>query len=380
MQCRAKNEKIGIPTAKNLRIAVIFFLLVTSCLGAQPGNPGQGNIPTGPEGPQGPQGNPGGGGGGVSSVVPGQKVTVNPGVNPKALVPLVARNATRLALGGQLTLSDLLTLRQILLERIGYGGREIGAWAAANGDFVKEEAQRVTSAGMIVAVDKRFCEHFVLGIVGGYSHSTSADFDADTGWGGVYGIAFNGPWYINQTLIGGGNTFRTTRIGPFGGIARGSSGGWFGSEITQGGYNYKCGSLTIGPYGLLQYALNRTNGWSESGSIAPVTVRSNTAGSIVSDLGVETSYDWHGATFKVSAAWEHEYSDTTTFTTVNIVDIPSSMTTVASPSLGHESAVIGAGIAYHLSKRITVNLGYNGQFGRRNYESNNVTGSIRIGF
>ena len=363
-------------------VAILLFLLARFAIGAQPGNPGQGNIPTGPQGGQGNQGNQGSNGanGGVPVIVPGQAVTLSPGVNPKVLVGAFARNSNRLALANQLSLSDLLTLRQILLDRIGYGSRDIGLWAASNGDFVHEEATRVTSAGLIVSVDKKFCENFVLGIAAGGSHSTSTDLDASVGWGGLYGLGFWRSFYANQTVIGGGNTFSTTRVGPFGGVAHGSSTGWFFSENTQAGYNVKRGSWTVDPYALLQYSLSGSGGFSETGSIAPVSVRSNTSTSIVTDLGTEVSYDLGKLTAKVIAAWEHEYSDTTTFSVVNIVGIPSSVTTVSAPSLGHESAVVGAGITYRLGKRTSINLGYNGQFGRRNYESNGVTGSVRIGF
>jgi len=277
-------------------------------------------------------------------------------------------------------LSDLLMLRNIILNKIGFGGREIGLWAAANGSFVHEEESRVKSASLILALDHRFSDHFVLGAAGGYNHTWSNGLSANAGWGGMYGLLFSGGWYLNQTVIGGGDSFDTTRVGLFGGVAQGSSKGWFFSSVTQGGYNFKRGAWKAGPYGVLQYALSGTDGWSEHGSAAPVTVHSSTSSSIVSDGGVETSYDLGKISFKVSAAWEHEYSDTTTFTSVNLVSVPSSVTTVAGTSLGHDSVVINSGVSYSLSRKILLSLGYTGQYGRKNYESNSVTGSIRISF
>jgi len=230
---------------------------------------------------------------------------------------------------------------------------------------------------MIAALDHRFCDHFVLGVAGGYSHTWSDDLSANAGWGGVYGIAFSGGWYINQTAIGGGDGFTTTRD-ALGGTAKANGAGWFFSEITQGGYNFKCGNFSFGPYGLLQYALSGNASFSESGSNAPVTVRGGSNGSLVSDVGLDASYTRGKVTLKASAAWEHEYKDTTTFTTVNLVSIPQASTSVAGTSLGHDSAVVSAGISYQLTKRTSLSVGYNGQLGRRNYESNSVTGSIRI--
>jgi len=300
--------------------------------------------------------------------------------DPKSLVPSFAPNARRLGLGSEISLSDLLILRSILLQRIGYGGREVGLWASANGNFVKEaESARVTTGGLIVAADKRFCDWLVLGLAGGYSHTSSTDLEANAGWGGAYAIVSSGGWYINQTAIGGGDGFTTTRD-ALGGTAKANGSGWFFSDVTQGGYNITRGHLTGGPYGLLQYALSGTPAFSESGSVAPVTVHSGTSSSIVSDLGLDVSYRLGRLCLKASAAWEHEYSDTTTFTTVNLVGIPSSNTTLAGTSLGHDSAVISAGISYLINRLMTVSIGYNGQFGRQNYESNSVSGSIRIAF
>jgi len=367
------------------------------------GNNGNHNGPGNNNGNGGNQGNQRGNHtGGEVELIPGEPVTLAPGQDPKSLIPAAAPNASQLALPSQVVMGELTTVRQILQANIqdaippsneavsattavtapsiGYAGREIGLWAASHGDFVHEESTRVTSAGLIVAADKRFCDRFVLGVACGYSHSWSTELDSDAAWGGLYAILFKGGWYITQTAIAGGDTFRTTRLGPFGGIARGRSDGWFVSEVTQAGYNLKRGSLTVGAYGLLQYALSSTNGFSESGSIAPVTVHSGTSTSVVSDLGLEASYAWKALTFKLSTAWEHEYADTTSFTRVNLVGIPSSITTVAAPSLGHDSALVAAGINIRVGKRVTVGVGYIGQFGRHNYESSGITANIRIGF
>jgi len=348
---------------------IVLFSVPWLCLGAQPGNPGQGKIPTGPQGGQGNQG-----GGGPPPLIPGSSVT-----DPKALVPSTAKNANRLALANQLTLSELLILRQILLGNEGYAGKQIGLLAVASGDFVNEESSRVSTGGLLIAIDKAVFPNLVLGLAGGYSHSSSSDLSSDSGWGGGYAIYFQGPWYVSETALGGGDAFTTTRA-SLGGEAKGNSSGWFFSNVTQSGFKWKCNSWTIGPFGSLQYSLAGTKGFSESGSLVPVTVRSTTNGSLTSDAGLELTYDWSALTFKVSGAWEHEYLDTTSFSVVNIVDIPASVRTVSSPSLGHDSAVINCGVSYHMNHRAQISLGYLGQYGRKNEESNSVTASIRFSF
>lgn len=219
----------------------------------------------------------------------------------------------------------------------------------------------------------------VVGIAGGYSHSGSSDLDLNSGWGGGYLIIFGSGFYLNQTAIAGGDYFSTTRSGLLG-TARANSSGWFFSEVAQGGYNAKWNNLSIGPYAMLQYAIVGNGAFSETGSDAPVTVHSGTQGSTVSDLGTEASYNWNKLTFKLSLAWEHEYTDTTSFTEVNVVGIPSSLTTVAGTSLGHDSMIVNAGFSYQVTERASIGLGYAGQIGRKNEESNSIIGNIRLGF
>ena len=357
-------------------IAILLFLLALPAYGQNQNgqNNGQGNK-TG----QG-QGNNADHRGKGPEFVPGKPVTLLPGQDPKSLVGQTASNSRNLALPVRIALSDLDIVRSILLERIGYGGREIGFWASSHGDFTKEAGStRVKTAGLIVALDHRFLAHLVLGLAGGYSHTWSNTLAANAGWGGIYAILFSGGWYLNQTAIAGGDSFETTRAGLLG-TARANSSGWFASEITQAGYNLKRGDLTFGPYGLLQYAIAGNPTFSETGSSAPVTVHSGTSSSTVTDLGVDGAYEFGRLTIKTSVAWEHEYSDTTSFTTVSLVSIPSSAVTVAGTSLGHDSVVVNSGISYQLNRAINLSLGYTGQYGRRNYESNSATGSIRITF
>jgi hypothetical protein len=54
--------------------------------------------------------------------------------------------------------------------------------------------------------------------------------------------------------------------------------------------------------------------------------------------------------------------------------------TVHGPALGHESALIDAGIAVQWSPTISTRFGYLGEAGRGNYDSNGVNRSVRLAF
>ena len=50
------------------------------------------------------------------------------------------------------------------------------------------------------------------------------------------------------------------------------------------------------------------------------------------------------------------------------------------PSEGHDSAVVSAGVSAQWKSAMTIYVNYDGQLGRGNYDSNAVTGGVRIGF
>jgi uncharacterized protein with beta-barrel porin domain len=366
----------------------LFLLLAWPCFGTQPGNPGKGNTPAGGTG----QGNPG-----TSETpttaqptlpapIPGGRVTVTPGQNARSLVPTFARNFGRTAAApAQVTLANINIVRSILETGLTnsdrFVGREIGLWAASHGDFVSEGHPRTTTttAGMIVAIDRKFLRNLVLGLVGGYGHSWSTDLSANAGYGGAYAILGLGHFYVSETNTAGGESFSTTRAGLLG-TAKANSSGWFFSHATQAGYQFNLGCLAIGPYALAQYTLSGHPTFSETGSDAPVSVHADTSTSVESDLGLEGTYRLGKLDLKATSAWEHEFKDTTAFSSVNIVGIPSSTATVAGASLGHNSALVNFGLSYHLSESIALSASWDGQFLRRNYLSNSAVISIRIGF
>ena len=59
---------------------------------------------------------------------------------------------------------------------------------------------------------------------------------------------------------------------------------------------------------------------------------------------------------------------------------PGRSATFFGPSEGHDSAVVSAGVSVQLTPTISTYVNYDGQLGRGNYDSNAVTGGVRISF
>ena len=79
-------------------------------------------------------------------------------------------------------------------------------------------------------------------------------------------------------------------------------------------------------------------------------------------------------------AWEHEFKYSALPITAGFAEIAGPSATFFGPSEGHDSAIVSAGIVVRLTPAISTYVNYDGQLGRENYDSNAVTGGIRISF
>ena len=80
------------------------------------------------------------------------------------------------------------------------------------------------------------------------------------------------------------------------------------------------------------------------------------------------------------AAWQHEYKYSALPVTATLVDFAGPPTTTFGPHLGHDSAVLDAGVSVQLNERLSAYVSCNGQLGRDRYNSNGVSGGFRVTF
>ena len=82
----------------------------------------------------------------------------------------------------------------------------------------------------------------------------------------------------------------------------------------------------------------------------------------------------------VKAAWEHEFKYTALPVTAGFAGIPIPSATFLGPHVGHDSAVVSAGVSVQFTPTLSAYVGYDGQFGRSRYNANAVTGGVKISF
>jgi len=269
-----------------------------------------------------------------------------------------------------------------------------GVWVTGFGDFVNVDGDGnakgydFTTGGVSVGVDYRITDHLAIGAMGEYAHTwtslrPSGDIDVDSGRGGVYATWYNHGVYFNGAIYGGHNTYESSRAG-LGGLATGGTEGAEWSTFISGGYDFHFGQLTVGPIASLQYTYVNINGFAEKGSLAPLAIHSGSAESLRSDFGFRAFYQWQIGKILVEpllkAAWEHEYKYSALPITAGFAGIPGPSATFFGPNEGHDSAIVSAGVSVQLTPAISTYVNYDGQLGRGNYDSNAVTGGVRISF
>jgi len=256
------------------------------------------------------------------------------------------------------------------------------------GDTATARGFNVESGGITFGVDYRFTDHFVAGLFGGYtdtgiSIANGGHIDVNAGKVGLYDTYFDGGFYVNSAVQGGYDAYDTNRA-SLGGMAHSSPTGGDFNLLVAPGYNWTRGGLTFGPTSRFQYSYQSTGGFTETGSLTPMTVASQHTDSIVGAFGMKASYDWKigGITVRpeLRLEWEHEYGDVVTSVQSQLADGTGNPFTVKSPEIGRDSLHVGAGFGVVFSERVSAYAYYDGEVFRTNYDSSTVTGGFRLSF
>ena len=256
------------------------------------------------------------------------------------------------------------------------------------GDTFNAHGYDLTNAGFTLGVDYRFTDHLVIGLAAGYDHSDvdpngGGRISADDGKIALYGTAFTGKGlYTNFAVQGGYTTYDTSRP-AVGGYARASTDGGSFNALFGAGYDWKFGGLTIGPTANFEYSYIGVEGAAERGSLAPLDLANQSQNSLRTTFGAKASYDWKigGVTVvpELRLGWQHEYGDNT-FQYLSQFEQGGPGFTVQGPTTGRDSLIVGAGFAIRWNERISTYVYYDGELGRTNYQSNNVSGGFRVEF
>jgi autotransporter-associated beta strand protein len=285
----------------------------------------------------------------------------------------------------------------------GKGGKEIapptqdldlGVFFTGTGEFThvgstyNASGYDLASGGFTLGVDYLIGEHFAIGINAGYSR-TSADISGngrisvDGGKLGVYATYFDGGFHADFSAQGGYNSYDTRRT-ALAGTARGSTTGGEFNGLFALGYDFKAGGLTIGPIANVQYTYVGFRGFTEKGSLAPLQFQKQNGESLRTAVGMKASYDLQlGGVIvrpEVRAAWQHEFDDAQFAIYSRFANGAGNQFTVHSAETGRDSALVSAGVAVLWNERTSSYVYYDGEIGRSNFDSHNVSAGTRVEF
>lgn len=182
----------------------------------------------------------------------------------------------------------------------------------------------VDNHNFVSGVDYRVEDNWVVGGLFSYRHN-NALFDSGRGetmndsyTGGLY-TTYNitDALHIDASASYGGFVYETTRninlIGLGSSVAQGSTSGGQYAFSGGSGYDFNFQALSIAPYVRGEYMNLSIDGFSESGSLAAVQFANQNIESLVSTMGIQTSYTlsfpWGILTPQLRGEWHHQYLD-----------------------------------------------------------------------
>jgi autotransporter-associated beta strand protein len=270
-----------------------------------------------------------------------------------------------------------------------------GLWMVGSGEFTHVGSTanaagfNLDSGGVTAGVDHRFTEKFAAGISLGYMNTTASlanngKIDVDGGRIGGYATYFDRGLHLDASVTGGINSYSTRRTAPNNTAATASPEGSEVNLLFAAGYDWKWKGVTLGPTASFQYTNMQLNGFTESGTFAPLSVQAKNADSVRSALGFHATYEAKvGRAIlrpEVRAAWQHEFGDTSYSLTSSFATLGGAPFTVSGPATGRDSLLVGAGVSVQWNDRFSIFAYYDGELLRTNYSSNNVSVGFRYRF
>jgi len=286
---------------------------------------------------------------------------------------------------GNLPASDEAAMSKDLEpQRWGGFASGLGNFGTVTGDS-NAPGYQFSTGGMVAGLDYRFSQQFAAGLILGYSQSGSSQstgtVNATGGQLGLYGGWKQDSFHLEALAEGGINSYTTQRE-ALGGTASGNAQGQVYSGLLGAGYDWKVDHLTVGPFVTGQYTSVNLNSFTETGSLAPLSLPAQSAGYWSSDLGASAHRNWDMGGWSLSpslsAAWEHIYQGNLDSLNANFGG--SGNFTVTGPAMGTDAAVLAAGLNAQFAKGFGAYAQYQGKVGLTNYTEQNVSGGVNLGF
>lgn len=258
------------------------------------------------------------------------------------------------------------------------------------GDGKSSGGYDLENGSVVIGADRLLGRHFVVGVAANYGIGKAdlaygGEIDSEYVGGQLYGVWLNWPWHVGAMIGGGYNSYDTTRQ-AIDGTANGSVDGYSWTAMLHAGYNLRSGNWTIGPQASLQYMSVSINSFTETGSLAPLQIESQSAEALHSQLGVRVRYTHnfeHTLTFlmpEVRLAWRHDFLEQELELESRFPSGAGDSFTVRGPKQGRDSVVASVGVSMQWNPSINTYVNFVTQLGRDGYSMSTLNLGVCISF
>ena len=289
------------------------------------------------------------------------------------------------------------------MRYIGTDGRELtptpiercwGFFLNGSGEFVDDKNSTIAgdgkfnTSGISTGADYRFNDHVAAGLTAGYANTTThgrgdGTVGIDSGDISAYATAFNNGYFVNG-ILGVASSNYSVRRESLEGTAHGDTSGTSFHALLGGGYSYNVGGFSGGPIASLRYSSVNIDGVTESGSLAPLNIHSQSKSSMKTTAGFQVAYEIPTETMVIKpqakVQWRHEFANDCREVEANFIGADSSPFTVSGPALGSDSMLVDLGATVQINAAVSVYGFYSADIGSSNYSSNAVFGGMQLSF
>ena len=253
-------------------------------------------------------------------------------------------------------------------------GRAFGATGQRDANGNAAEMDR-TLGGLLMGADTMVAEGLRLGVLAGYSHSSfDVDDRASSGSADGYHVGVYGGTQIGGVGLQFGGSYGwheidTSRSVVFPGFSDSLSANYNAQTAQlfgEAGYRIDAGDVHLEPFAGLSHVYVSTDGFTETGGAAALTVADSDTNTTFTTLGarVGTGIDLGQggeAILTGTLGWRHAFGDVTPGATASFAG--SSAFAIAGTPVDRNALVVGADADMALDGATTLGLSYSGEIG-----------------
>ncbi len=256
-------------------------------------------------------------------------------------------------------------------------GGDNGFWITGYGSWSDTDATASTAqmdndlGGVVVGLDREVHKDWRVGVLGGYGRSDiiqgalSSSANADSWSIGLYGGAEKGATRFSFGGLYSWHSIDSSRTAGFPGFGQTLTASYDAQSwqlFAEAGHQIELRHVTLEPFAGISYMQLDTDGFTETGGIAALTVASATNSTTFTTLGVRSSLQLaervrtHGM-----LGWRHAFGDTSPSAAFTLAG--SSPFTVEGAPIAENALVTEFGLEASLTDNAELGLSYVGQYG-----------------